>query len=1138
MNSEKITTLGLDLGTNSLGWCLLETNGEPGAGPEGNIIALGARIFSSAEMAGRDAKTKASLAIERRNARSMRRRRDRYLARRAKLLNRLTGFGLMPARKDERKALVDAVQDHKGGDQTGAIYGLRARALKEPLQPYEIGRVLFHLNQRRGFKSNRKADKGDNEAGKIAVGAERAYHAMQEMGAATFGEMMHLRRLKGETVRARLRPEAEWNNGLDADGKPLKGDGYDFYPTRGELEREFDLICKEQARHHPRLLTTEVIAQLREVIFYQRPLKPVEAGQCAYNAAEKRAPKAHPLFQRFRLYKEINELALINKEEGKSSKGRKLTREERDILILAMRDKKSSSFAQLRKALRLGSEYQFNKETANRAKLEGDLLEAELAQEECFGPGWRKLSLADQARIAEKLRTEEDFTKLIQWLRQEFHLDEERARKVAAVHVSDGYGRLGESALSALLDELINTTDDNGHVITESAAAIRVYGRTNSERDPDDPAHDLLPKYQEVLQKHIIPGDSPGAEIAFDDPQYDEKKGRITNPTVHIALNQLRRVVNAIILKHGKPDRISIELGRELKLSDKKRDEVNTEIGKNTKAAIERSKELKNLNITDNGYYRLRLKLWEELHENPLNRCCIYTGEPISKIDALSDTCEIDHILPYSRTMDDSQSNKILCLRAGNRNKGSNAPSEMKGWDIDAIRARAAHLPANKRWRFADDAMQRFEETQDFAARQLTDMQHASRMALKYLSYLYPAEEPDEHDPAEEADEHGKLRHRHVRALPGKMTEMLRRYWGLNDILHDHDFAQTVKPKNRKDHRHHAIDAAVIACTTQAIIQKLAAAARQAEERGAERKASKIAPPWPTFRDELRGKINAAIVSHKPDRGTARPDQSHQTAGQLHKDTAYGPTDERDDKGNLQVVRRKALSAFEKTGDLDAIRDDYLRRTLQEITAGLEGKDFKQALLRFAGQTTFEGKKNPFFNLRHIRVLETEYPIWIEGKDGRTTRGGKPPKGYLAGSNHRFDVWELPPSGKGKFGHEKKWAADVVSKFDAHQSGYTSPIRAHYATARKIMSLHIGDMVAYNHPETGKRVIARVRKFDQSGKIYFDPHNEAGELDKRHKDPDDPFRSFGKLPNTMRPLQFRQIRIDELGDVWDPGPRR
>ena len=128
--------LGLDIGTNSIGWCLIED--------DRRIVDIGARIFSD----GRDPKSGTSLAVDRRDARAMRRRRDRYLGRRSAFLRALIDHGLMPADADEAKLIAERDP-----------YDLRKRALSERLEPYEIGRALFHLNQRRGFKSNRKAER-------------------------------------------------------------------------------------------------------------------------------------------------------------------------------------------------------------------------------------------------------------------------------------------------------------------------------------------------------------------------------------------------------------------------------------------------------------------------------------------------------------------------------------------------------------------------------------------------------------------------------------------------------------------------------------------------------------------------------------------------------------------------------------------------------------------------------------------------------------------------------------------------------------------------------------------------------------------------------------------------------------------
>ena len=1093
-------TLGIDLGTNSLGWCLLETVGEPLDKHDGSIIAIGARIFGD----GREPKSGASLAVDRRGARAMRRRRDRYLSRRAALLRVLSDYGLMPADEDARRQLVTETGDGKStdggpklpgkpGDISKSVHGLRARALTEKLTPHQIGRTIFNLNQRRGFKSNRKADRRDNDQGKIEIGVDRLGKAMREAGAATLGQFLHGRRLKGQSVRTRLRPET---------GEDTKGDGYDFYPSRAELEREFDLICEAQAVHHPELLSDGHVAHLRSIIFYQRPLKPVVAGRCSYNEQETRLPKAHPLFQDFRLYKEVNELALV----GEDQQARKLTVEQRDVLIRKLHSAKTATFTSLRRTLKLGPEFRFNKESETRTGLLGDEIHVSMSDPKSFGNRWSDFSVDRKWEILSRLREEEDPLELHEWLTEGCGLSDDQAKAVARVQLPEGFGRLGATALEALTDALKHENYDDGTVITEAEAARRCGYNHSDKSDRDFPGHTLLPNYQEVLERNIPPGTGDPNDV------YDVFKGRITNPSVHIALNQLRRVVNAVIRKHGKPDRIAIELGRELKLSDKEKKRVDDTIRKNTRAAEERSKKLAELGQADTGYNRLRLKLWEELNrDQPENRVCVYSGNPITVSMLFTPEVDIDHILPYSRTLDDSEANKILCLARTNRQKRNYSPFEVVDWAsrYDDILARAGALPRNKRWRFARDAMENFASEEGFLARQLTDMQYGSRMALTYLASIYATEE---------ADAEGlRRKHSRVRAIPGRMTEMLRRRWGLNDLLPDHNIAggDTVKEKNRKDHRHHAIDAS--------LIQKIATASAALERDGAERVVEKIAEPWPGFREELRVKVNAAVVSHRPDHGTvsrAGYDTGNgQTAGKLHNDTAYGLTGEKDDKGNELVVSRKPLSTFKAVKDLDGIRDGKLREALQEATYGLAGRDFEQAIHKLAGQERLDGKDNPFRNLRRIRVIEPLKTIPIHD------RNGKAYKGYKGDSNHRYDVWRLP---------DGKWVAEVVTTFDAHQPGWQSSMRQQYPTAKKVLSLNQDDAVAADGD--GGRIIYRVVKFNTAGQIYLAPHNEAGALKARDAEPNDPFKYISKAASGLRAINARQVRVDEIGRVFDPGP--
>jgi len=176
--------LGLDIGANSIGWCCLSLDEDrrPCA-----VLAAGVRVFPDS----RDPQTLASLAAERRAARAARRRRDRYLRRRRALANALVRHGLMP----------------ESGSVSGSDpWPLRQAALVRPLSPHELGRVIFHLNQRRGFASNRRTDgSNEEERGKIRDAADRLRGELSRAGAPTLGAWLAERHAARKPVRARLR---------------------------------------------------------------------------------------------------------------------------------------------------------------------------------------------------------------------------------------------------------------------------------------------------------------------------------------------------------------------------------------------------------------------------------------------------------------------------------------------------------------------------------------------------------------------------------------------------------------------------------------------------------------------------------------------------------------------------------------------------------------------------------------------------------------------------------------------------------------------------------------------------------------------------------------------------------------------
>jgi CRISPR-associated endonuclease Csn1 len=1050
------TRLGLDIGTNSIGWCLYDGD---------RIRDIGVRIFSD----GRDPKSGASLAVDRRDARAMRRRRDRYVRRRSALLEALIDTGLMPADAQDARVLA-------GSDP----YALRAAALRGALNPYLLGRALFHLNQRRGFKSNRKTERksDDKEGGKIAGGAKALDVAM---GSQTYGQFLNSQPVK----RVRMRTE---------------GDGYDFYPERRHLEAEFDAIWAAQAAHHPALLTNAVRDRLRRIIFFQRPLKAPKVGGCTFFNEEPRLPKAHPLFQERRLYEEVNQLEIT--KAGAPS--RKLTLDQRDKVILKLKSAKTASFSGLSKLLKLADGESFNKASENRTSLVGDEIFASFSDKKCFGPNWAHFDSGSQWSIIEAVAEEEDPVCLHDWLMANYGVSAEQAEAIGRVRLPDGHGRLGKTASRKILAEL------KKDVVTYGKAVEAALGKSHSDFRTGE-ILDQLPYYGEILSREIPPG-------SLDPKDSEEIRwGKTTNPTVHIGLGQLRRLLNAIIKVHGRPDLIVVELARELKLSEKDKAEHNKRIGTNTRAAEARSKKLLESEQRDNGSNRALLKLWEDLNpNNPLDRCCPFCGRHIGQLALFTEETEIEHIIPYSRSFDDSAANKVIAHRSCNREKGKKTPWEAWGhterWAI--IAEQVSRLHKSKQWRFAPNAMERFDQEGGFIARQLTDTQYLSRMARTYLSSLYP-------------DTAG------VYVIPGRMTAMLRRLWGLNELLPDHNYVEnphSSAPKNRLDHRHHAIDAAVVGVTTRSLLNEISKAAGRAEDQNLDKLFVDLPKPWETFREDLRDALARVIVSHKADHGRKRvPAKGHDTtAARLHNDTAYGLTGLVSDSGLPIVVHRVPLLSLKPADITDPIRipDAALQRALWGATDGLSGKDFEAALVKFSkSDRVFKG-------IRHVRVREALKVIPIHDASGRAF------KAYKGDANARYDVWRMPDgkwvsSWKDRNG---KSHSGIVSMFDAHQADQ-SELRPHPA-AKRVLSLRQNDLVAVE-PQGQPRKIMRVVKFSGGGQITFAEHQEAGPLKARDAtSPDiDPFKYFYSSAGGLQKAKARQIRIDELGHIFDPGPR-
>ncbi|MGY8903278.1 MAG: type II CRISPR RNA-guided endonuclease Cas9 [Burkholderiales bacterium] len=945
MLPKMLYRLALDIGTTSIGWCLIRLNAsaEPVA-----IIRMGVRIFPD----GRNPKDGSSLAVTRRGARQMRRRRDRLLKRKARMLTALTRLEFFPQDKAQCKTLVGMNP-----------YALRKKGLHEALTGAEFARALFHINQRRGFLSNRKTDKKDNDSGALKKAIKDLREKLAQENCLTLGEWLAKRHEARLSVRARLR------------GKTQKEKAYDFYADRAMIEHEFDALWSKQSSLNPGLFNNAARNELKDILLHQRPLKPVRPGRCTLLFEEERAPLALPSTQRFRIYQELNNLRLLTVDLREVP----LSLEQRDKIAALLERQGEVRFTAMLKALKLPGTTRFNLEDVKRDRLKGNATTATLSRDSYFGEKWPTFALSLQDAIVDKLLSEASESALVSWLQATSGIDEATAENIANAGLPEGYGSLSRAALDRVLPELAKAVVVYSEAVKN--AGFDSHSALSHSQETGE-IMDALPYYGDPLRRHVA--------FAKDNPRSDEERfGKIANPTVHIGLNELRKVVNALIKRYGHPSEVIVEVTRDLKYSRERKLEIQREQkikqDLNDKQVAEACGVIgitpANLDRAKRRELSQKMQLWVELNaKNVADRQCPYTGEQISIERLLSSAVEIEHILPYSMTLDDSLNNKTVVMRRANRDKGNRTPFDafgklaIPGYDYEAMLARASLMPKEKAKRFAPDGYQRWlKEDKDFLARALNDTAYLSRIAKEYLSLVCPPNK--------------------VRAIPGRMTAMLRGKFGLNQLLSGNS------TKNRNDHRHHALDAAVIGITDQGLLQRFSKASANAREMQLDRLVEEMPLPWPNYREQVERGLKHIIVSHKPDHGYQ---------GAMHEETAWGLHD-------VGVGTRRV-----RPEDGGPRQREYKNKTLVEI--------------------------NSTRNLERHGVDEHGQP--------------KAYKGYVGGSNYCVEIWR---DDKGKWCGSTISTFETYQLIRSHgeAQGWQALRNTKISLAGKslVMRLMIGDVV-------------------------------------------------------------------------------
>lgn len=1014
--------LGLDLGTNSLGWAVYSLDKDKNPV---ELVDMGVRIFSD----GRNPKTREPLAVERRNSRSIRRQIYRRKLRRKQTFRLLQKEGLFPKTKDECLELKKMNP-----------YELRIKALDEVLEPYELGRVLFNLSVRRGFKSNRKdetrTDTSENEKkdkkklsqSDMCVELE---NAIKDSGFRTIGEFLWYTREEHKGIR-------------------FVPDRMKFYPLRKMYEEEFFLIRQKQEKAFSKVDWDAIY----HLIFDQRPLRPQERGRCQYLTDKERTFKAMPSSEKVRILQEVRNINYQN-EEGKVLP---LSEEQEDLLVNILYSQATIKFDALKKKLGLSSGCSFNLESQVRTGLNGSPTSVKLRNELNFGLLWDTFSLEEQDGIVEKLITAEEDSEVLEML-SKYSISEEQKKHITGLVFASGTTMLCKEVQEALVHKM-----ENKEQRPTMTAAVQLLGYKFADQSVEK--FDILPYYGKVLV-----GSTMGVHPDASETTPEVKYGKISNPTVHVALNQTRVIVNALIKEYGKPSQVVVELSRDLKASREAKENLIRKQAENT-----RQNEIINRNISDafsidhpSRIDRMKFRLWEELSTDTLSRKCIYCGKNISGSEIFTKNIEIEHILPFGRTLCDSESNLTVAHSSCNAFKGERSPFEAFGnnpkgynWKEILLRANALKNPV-KRGRFSETSMKTFEENSKFIERQLNDNAYLSKMALKYLRSV--------------CDD--------IWSVSGGMTKLLRTKWDIDSVLKrkigeseiahfglKDDQIGTYK-KNRYDHRHHALDACVIALVDRGMVQEISRLNQIHKKNKIE------VPPMPVLRNELIEKVKTIVPSFKPDHGAQ---------GKLSKETLLGKIKVEEivsiktivDMAQIELIKNDRVredfkKEFELSHDMKkvqkALKDIYpeikiykevfvsrcsltslsekniedivdlnIKKRIMDFLNLHKGEKFENNILKFSEKT----------GIRKVRCINhVQKPIEIKGIVPRYLA----PEDYFAAV-----IWQIPPKKEGgKFSYE----AQYIRRDELMADGSLKIIEKPHPAAKNLGMIHKGDYLQF-----------------------------------------------------------------------------
>ena len=806
----------------------------------GRIVAMGARTWDAPETDKERTPTNQLRRMHRGMRRVLNRRRQRMNA--IRKLFRDSGLINVEGASGLRISQLDP-------------WTLRAEGLDRKLTGPELAVALGHIAKHRGFKSNAKRDRGAN-AGDDSSKMLKAIGETQDRLAeyVTVGEMF----AKDEAFAGRKR---------NRDGEFTRS------VLRDDQAREVEILFLRQRAAGSNLASTELEQAFSKLAFTQRPLQDSDAlvGPCPFEPDQKRAAKHAPSFERFRM---LSRLTAIRLTDGRSE--RPLTPDQIEAVDAVFGQQKKLSWKAMRKLIGIDDETGFagvssedegKNDFVGRASnaAEGTASFRNLTQDALGEVAWLSL-----LKAPEKL----DAATGIITFRED--LDSIRS----------GLGEIGLG--SEVVDALMTAVED-GRTFGKFKGAAHISAKA---------ARAIIPH----LKQGMVYSEACAAAGYNHAQQPQLDLDAINNPVARKAVREALKQVGAIIQEYGLPGAIHVELAREVGKSKEERDDIKNGIEKRNKTLDRLKIEFESV-VGREPVGRedlMRFELWKEQ-----NGRCLYSDREIHPdcIVASDNSVQVDHILPWSRSGDDSFHNKTLCFAKANQDKRGRTPFQWFGYDTERWQAFQAAVQTNRAMKgfkkrnylLKDDSVL----TEKFRPRNLNDTKYATRLLLDQLAVKYPEAERFTGIPRKPEEEKRKRR---LFARPGPLTDRLRRAWGLQGLKKDE------AGKRIADDRHHALDALIVAVTSESALQRLTRAAQQEEERGSSRFIADFPPPWPGFREEANEALRQVFVS-RAERRRARGEGHAQTVRRLDH-TPDGPV----------VYERKSVDAL-SLADLDRIKD-------------------------------------------------------------------------------------------------------------------------------------------------------------------------------------------------------------------------